>query len=104
MKIRTSDLRFIRRGPSRLNYFLRIWVIYVGFLEPLVEVGFIYLFIFLWLRLCLVHEMFIKKGLNAKQVHVVCTKIKQALRFSKVSQMVLVVCKKTHLVPLLTFR
>jgi hypothetical protein len=46
----------------------------------------------------------LRLGLNAKQVTVVCTKIKQALRFSKVSQMVLVICKKTHLVPLLTFR
>jgi hypothetical protein len=25
----------------------------------------------------------LKKGLNTKQVHVVCTKIKQVLRFSK---------------------
>jgi hypothetical protein len=45
-EIRTSDLRFIRRGPNRLNYFLRIWVIYVGFLEPLVEVGNFFFFIF----------------------------------------------------------
>jgi hypothetical protein len=45
-----------------------------------------------------------KKGLNTNIVLVVCTKIKETLGFSKISQIVLIICKYIHLIPRLTFR